>query len=183
MTHKTKKALQSPCSDMVLDESADLVITSASPSVPETARSDPAAYSSREAEPESETESESEADSEPESESDEGDEELSAPEQSDADALHFSSFDEAKSCLGGAKWTSSAVGVPQTEKQEKECVRRLVKAFKDTSRALDKKTSAYRRRFERGYYDDHAIEFCAWNILVSAGCSCPWHLLTCYRNT
>jgi hypothetical protein len=182
MVHKTK-ALQPPCSNMVLDESVNLVITSAILSVQDTAHSDPAAYSSCEAEPESETESESEAESEPESESGESDEELLASEQPDADALHFSSFEEAKSCLGDAKWTSSAVGVPQTEKQEKECVRRLVKAFKDTSRALDKKTSAYRRRFERGYYDDHAIEFCAWNILVSAGCPCPWHLLTCYRNT
>jgi hypothetical protein len=177
MARKTKKALQPPCSSMASDESFDLMITSASPSVSETARSDPAAYSSRGAEPESE------AESEPESESGESDEELSASEQSNADALHFSSFEEAKSCLGGAKWTSSAVGVPQTEKQEKECVCRLVKAFKDTSRALDKKTSAYRRRFERGYYDDHAIEFCAWNILVSAGCPCSWHLLTCHRNT
>jgi hypothetical protein len=183
MARKTKKALQPPCSSMIPDESADLVITSASTSVPETARSDSAAYNSRKAEPEPATESESKAESEPESESGESDEELSASEKPDADALHFSSFEEAKSCLEGAKWTSSAVGVPQTEKQEKECVRRLVKAFKDTSRALDKKTSAYRRRFERGYYDDHAIEFCAWNILVSAGCSCPWHLLTCYRNT
>jgi hypothetical protein len=182
MAHKTKKALQSHCSNMVLDESADLMITSGSPSVPETASSNPAASSSREAEPESDTASELEAESEPESESGESGEEPLASEQSDVDELHFSSFEEAKGRLGDARWTSSAVGVPKTEEEEKNCVRKLVKAFKNTRRALDKKTSAYRRRFDRGYYEDEAIEFCAWNILVCAGRPEVWHLLTCYSN-
>jgi hypothetical protein len=169
MAYKTKKALQPPCSNIVPDDSADLMVTSASPSVPETASPSSVASSSREAEPDSKTESESEAESEPESESGEIYEELLASEQFDADELHFSSFEEAKGRLGDAKWTSCSAGVPQTEEEEKKCVRKLVKAFKNTRRALDKKTSAYRRRFDRGYYEDEAIEFCAWNILVCAG--------------
>jgi hypothetical protein len=152
MNHNISKTLQLACSNSDLDDSVRPRIELSTPPITEIATSSSAAPGSIEEQANSELS--------------EGFQQSPIPGLSHSDRLHFSCFREAEDRLGGAKWTPPAGDVPNTEEENQRCIRQLVSAFKNTSNALDSPRSIYRVRFNSGYYDSQAIEFCAWNILV-----------------
>lgn len=62
------------------------------------------------------------------------------------------------------------VSIPLTDEQDCQVVTEIVDAMKDMSKAKDTVASAYRKRFTppEHYYQDWAIEACAWDVLLLA---------------
>lgn len=86
--------------------------------------------------------------------------------------LFFQNMAGAKASMDFAQWRSPSYDntIPQTDKEHQDIVQKLVLAFKDMSAAKDTPDNAYRKRLTPGeamYYQDWAIEACAWDILVS----------------
>lgn len=88
------------------------------------------------------------------------------------EGLCFNNMSEAQKSMAVAQWYAPQEDetIPKTEEEHRRIVVMLVDAFKDMSIAKDTATNAYRKRFTPGdtsYYQDWAIEACAWDIIVS----------------
>ncbi|KAL1798472.1 hypothetical protein ACET3X_002509 [Alternaria dauci] len=89
------------------------------------------------------------------------------------DGLCFKNMSEAQKPMSAAQWDAPQddATIPKTEEEHREIAMMLVDAFKDMSIAKDTAANAYRKRFtpgEASYYQDWAIEACAWDIIDKA---------------
>ncbi|RYN73968.1 hypothetical protein AA0119_g6374 [Alternaria tenuissima] len=89
------------------------------------------------------------------------------------EGLCFNNMSEAQKSMAVAQWYAPQEDetIPKTEEEHRRIVVMLVDAFKDMSIAKDTATNAYRKRFtpgETSYYQDWAIEACAWDIIDKA---------------
>ncbi|KAG9194416.1 hypothetical protein G6011_04451 [Alternaria panax] len=89
------------------------------------------------------------------------------------EGLCFRNMSEAKKSMAVAQWHAPQEDetIPQTEEEHRKIVMMLVNAFKDMGIAKDTAANAYRKRFipgETSYYQDWAIEACAWDIIDKA---------------
>lgn len=86
--------------------------------------------------------------------------------------LYFQNMADAKAVMNDVQWRAPVFDstIPQTDKDHQDVVKKLLLAFKDMSTAKDTAENAYRKRLtpgEASYYQDWAIEACAWDVVVS----------------
>ncbi|KAH9861066.1 hypothetical protein IAQ61_010802 [Plenodomus lingam] len=85
--------------------------------------------------------------------------------------LYFQNAGESQRSMSSFQWLppTNDVSIPLTDEQDCQVVTEIVDAMKDMSKAKDTVASAYRKRFTppEHYYQDWAIEACAWDVLVS----------------
>jgi hypothetical protein len=89
-----------------------------------------------------------------------------------AAGLCFQNMADAKASMDHVQWRAPGNDetVPQTDEEHRQIAKQLVHAFKDMATAKDTPKNAYRKRLTPGkdlYYEDWAIEACAWDIIVS----------------
>jgi len=68
--------------------------------------------------------------------------------------------------------SGAEVDFPEDPAEQRECVQRLVEAFKNTEEIIDKgckngRAAQSAQRIANGYYPDHEIEMACWEIFVS----------------
>ncbi|EUC31673.1 hypothetical protein COCCADRAFT_38248 [Bipolaris zeicola 26-R-13] len=91
----------------------------------------------------------------------------------EANGLYFQNMADAEAVMNNVQWLAPVFDstIPQTDKDHQNVVRKLVSAFKDMSMAKDTAENAYRKRLtpgEASYYQDWAIEACAWDVIRMA---------------
>ncbi len=85
--------------------------------------------------------------------------------------MFFRNMTDAMGAVSLCQWRSpnNDASMPQDDGDDREVVRQLVAAIKDTTKTVEKENNHYRKRVNpemKEYYQDWAIENCAWQVLV-----------------
>ncbi|KAJ6199461.1 hypothetical protein J3E72DRAFT_372474 [Bipolaris maydis] len=91
----------------------------------------------------------------------------------EVNGLYFQKMADAEAAMNDVQWRAPVFDstIPQTDKDHQHVVKKLLWAFKDMSMAKDTAENAYRKRLtpgEASYYQDWAIEACAWDVVRMA---------------